>query len=138
MWYDGDMNKHVEKLMKNSIAFVGSVEGDKPYVKAMGVSWREGENIFYFDSNNGSKRVAQWKKNPNACVYFYGKPLFRGVMLSGKMEIINDIELKKAHWNPMKKMVYKPGVEDPDYCILKFTAEKGRYYFMYESEDFKF
>jgi general stress protein 26 len=29
-------------------------------------------------------------------------------------------------------------VSDPDYCILKFTAEgKGRYYSMLQTEDFE-
>lgn len=28
------------------------------------------------------------------------------------------------------------GVTDPDYCVLKFTAAKGRYYSSFKSEDF--
>ena len=32
--------------------------------------------------------------------------------------------------------LYPEGVADPDYCILKFTAEKGRYYSNFKSEDF--
>ena len=101
------------------------------------ISRREGGNVFYFDSNNGSSRVAQWKENPAACVYFYGKPIYRGVMLTGKMEIINDMEMKKRHWKPGMKHIYKDGVTDPDYCILKFTASGGRYYSMLRSEDFE-
>lgn len=33
-------------------------------------------------------------------------------------------------------MYYSRGVTDPDYCVLKFTAEKGRYYHNFKSEDF--
>ena len=33
-------------------------------------------------------------------------------------------------------MYYPKGVNDPDYCVLKFTAEKGRYYSNFRSEDF--
>ena len=135
--YNMGMEKQIERLLKKKIAFVGSESKGEPYIKAMIVARREGSNIFYFDSNNGSKRVAQWKKNPNACIYFNGGPVYRGVMLSGKMEIINDMEMKKLHWSPMMKMIYKGGVEDPDYCILRFTANKGRHYYMYESEDFE-
>ena len=131
------MNKQIEKLLKKKLAFVGSVSGSEPFIKCMIVSGREG-NIFYFDSNNSSVRTAQWKENPNACIYFYGKPIYRGVMLSGTIEIINDIELKKAYWKPFMKAIYKGGVTDPDYCIIKFTAQKGRYYYMYQSEDFLF
>jgi general stress protein 26 len=86
------MNSHVQRLLKKKVAFVGSESDGKPYVKAMIVSKREGVNVFYFDSNNGSQRVAQWQKNPNACLYFYSGLIYRGVMLSGKIEIINDME----------------------------------------------
>ena len=131
------MNKHIKHLLKKKITFVGSESGVQPFIKAMLVSRREDNNIFYFDSNNGSNRAAQWAKNPNACVYFYGTPIYRGVQLLGKMEIINDMDLKKSHWKPSMKSIYKGGVTDPDYCILKFTASKGRYYSMFESEDFE-
>jgi general stress protein 26 len=123
--------------LKKKIAFVGSESGGKPYIKAMLVSRREDNNIFYFDSNNGSNRAAQWKENPVACVYFYGRPIYRGVMLSGTMEIINDMEMKNRHWKPSMKSIYKGGVTDPDYCILRFTATSGRYYSMFQSEDFE-
>ncbi len=33
--------------------------------------------------------------------------------------------------------VTKKGVTDPDYCVLKFTAIKGRYYSNFKSEDFE-
>lgn len=31
-------------------------------------------------------------------------------------------------WRKGDTMFYKKGVTDPDYCVLKFTAEGGRYY----------
>ena len=33
-------------------------------------------------------------------------------------------------------MYYKEGVTDPDYCVLKFTAVRGRRYCSLKSEDF--
>jgi len=130
------MNKHIKKLLNKKIAFVGSVHDNKPQIKSMLVNKREGGNVFYFASNNGSQRVKQWQENPNACVYFYAKPIYRGVMLNGTMEVINDMAVKQAQWHPSMKFVYKDGyVNDPDYCILKFTATSGRYYSMLKSED---
>ena len=34
-------------------------------------------------------------------------------------------------------MYYKIGVIGPDYCVLKFTAVRGRYYSNFKSEDFE-
>jgi general stress protein 26 len=42
---------------------------------------------------------------------------------------------KKQHWKRSMKYIYKDGVTDPDYCILKFTATNGRYYSMLRSQD---
>ena len=34
-------------------------------------------------------------------------------------------------------MFYKKGVTDPDYCVLKFTAESGRFYEDLKTENFE-
>lgn len=131
------MNRHIKRLLKKKIAFVGSVSDAKPYIKAMLVSEREGNHIFYFDTNSSSVRIAQWKENPNACIYFSsGKLIYHGVMLNGTIEITDDFEVKKRHWNVFSKIYYKSGISDPDYCIIKFTAVSGRYYSKLKSEDF--
>jgi general stress protein 26 len=31
---------------------------------------------------------------------------------------------------------YPQGVTDPDYCVLRFTAQSGRYYTNFSSQDF--
>lgn len=33
-------------------------------------------------------------------------------------------------------MYYPLGVTDPDYCVLCFTTQSGRYYSNFKSEDF--
>ena len=67
---------------------------------------------------------------------FFDKRFFRGVMLIGTMEVLEDAEAKQMIWLEGDTMYYPQGVTDPDYCVLKFTAEKGRYYSNFKSEDF--
>jgi len=31
-------------------------------------------------------------------------------------------------WRPGDEMYYPKGVTDSDYCVLRFTAQQGRYY----------
>ena len=57
-------------------------------------------------------------------------------MLTGKMEVLTDQETKNAIWRRGDTLFYKQGVTDPDYCVIKFTAEKGRYYCDLKTEDF--
>ncbi len=123
---------------KQDVAFIGSVD-DKgfPNMKAMlPPRKREGIRAFWFTTNTSSRRVAQYRANPNACIYFYNKRFFRGVQLLGTMEVLEDAVSKEMIWRDGDTIYYPGGVTDPDYCVLKFTAQTGRYYSNFSSEDF--
>ena len=95
--------------------------------------------LFYFTTNTSSMRVSQYLKNPKASIYFYNKGITKyiGVMLKGKMEVLEDQESKNMIWQTGDTMYYKKGVTDPDYCVLKFTSESGRYYCNLSTENFE-
>ena len=57
-------------------------------------------------------------------------------MLIGTMEVLQDAKIKEEIWQPGDTIYYKQGVTDPDYCVLKFTAQKGRRYCDLKSESF--
>jgi general stress protein 26 len=57
-------------------------------------------------------------------------------MLKGKMEVLEDAGSKEMIWRDGDTTYYSKGVTDPDYCVLKFTAQVGRYYSNFNSEDF--
>lgn len=61
---------------------------------------------------------------------------YNGVMLRGKMEVLTDQEIKNKIWRKGDTIFYAEGVTDPDYCVLKFTAESGRYYSDLKTENF--
>jgi general stress protein 26 len=123
---------------KQGVSFIGSVDSDGfPNMKAMlPPRKREGIKEFWFSTNTSSERVAQYRSNPCACIYFYDKRFFRGVMLKGTMEILDDAKSKEMIWQDGDTMYYPKGVTDPDYCVLKFTAMEGRYYSNFKSETF--
>ena len=136
-----DLNKIEKFIKKQKISFICSVdEKGYPNMKAMLKPRRiNGVREFYFSTNTSSLRVKQFQNNPNASIYFYHKGLIKyiGVMLVGKMEILTDQKTKDMMWKRGDSVFYKKGVIDPDYCILKFTAESGRYYCDLKTEDFK-
>ena len=81
-------------------------------------------------------RVAQYRENNHACIYFCDASFFRGVMLRGTMEVLTDSASKEMIWQEGDTMYYPEGVTDPDYCVLKFTATSGRFYSGFKSESF--
>lgn len=135
--------RNAEKTIGNlidkvSISFISSIDDEGfPNMKAMlSPRKREGIKHIYFTTNTSSMRVNQYKENPKASVYFYDKRFFRGVMLKGTMEILEDSESKEMLWHEGDTIYYPLGVTDPDYCVLKFTAYKGRFYSNFKSENF--
>lgn len=123
---------------KQSVSFISSVDDDGfPNTKAMlPPRKREGIKIFYFTTNTSSMRVAQYRQNSKACLYFCDKRFFRGVMLKGSVEVLEDAASKELIWRMGDTIYYPAGVTDPDYCVLKFTAQSGRYYANFSSESF--
>ena len=125
-------------LDKQSVVFISSVdENGMPNTKAMlAPRKREGIRVIYFHTNTSSMRVQQYRKNPKACLYFCDKRFFKGVMLTGTMEVLEDPTSKEMLWQEGDTMYYPEGVTDPDYCVLRFTAEQGRFYSNFSSENF--
>ena len=68
------------------------------------------------------------RQDNRACIYFVDENEFKGLMLVGVVEILQDIESRKMLWNEGYEIYYPQGVEDPDYSVLRFTARQGNFY----------
>ncbi|MDR2580968.1 MAG: pyridoxamine 5'-phosphate oxidase family protein [Fibromonadaceae bacterium] len=130
----------IESIIEHQkIAYIASIdENGYPNMKAMlAPRKRNGLREFWFTTNTSSQRVAQYRKNPKASIYFCDQRFFRGVMLIGTMEVLEDAKSKKMIWQDGDTVYYPKGVKDPDYCVLKFTAKSGRWYSNFKSGDFE-
>jgi general stress protein 26 len=124
---------------KATVSIISSIDSEGfPNTKAMlPPRKREGIKYLFFTTNQSSLRVQQYTANQKACVYFFDKRFFRGVMLIGTMQILQDRKSKEMIWHDGDEMYYSKGITDPDYCVLKFTAQNGRYYSNFKSENFE-
>ncbi|MGF7056896.1 pyridoxamine 5'-phosphate oxidase family protein [Brassicibacter mesophilus] len=123
------INKSLDLMNSCKFAMVGSNGEDGfPNIKAMIKIETEGINKIWFSTNTSSKRVAQFRVNPKASVYFTDFDKWTGLMLVGNMEVLEYPEIKQRFWSDGCEMYYPLGVTDPDYCILCFTAKWGNYY----------
>jgi general stress protein 26 len=134
-----DIIRRVENIIDNcNSSIISSIDDEGfPNTKAMlPPRKREGISRIYFSTNTSSMRVKQYVNNSKACIYFYDAQSFTGVMLKGTMEVLQDIAAKETIWRNGDDIYYPQGVTDPDYCVLRFTAQSGRYYSNFETEDF--
>ena len=134
-----DLQKTVGALIdKCSIAQLCYVDKDGfPVTRAM-LKPRERRDLreFYFTTNTSSEKVSALRNNPKASIYFVDRRFFRGVSLAGVAEILEDAATKERIWRDGDEQYYSKGVTDPDYCVIKITVQKVRYYSNFKSTDF--
>lgn len=134
-----DAEKTVGNLIdKATLTQICYIDNDGyPITKAMlKPREREGIKVFWFTTNTSSNKVKFFKENPKASIYFVDKRFFRGISLIGTVEVLETAEAKERIWQDGDTLYYHEGVTDPDYCVLRFTAIKGRMYSNFQSEDF--
>ena len=114
---------------ESEIAMLGT-NGDDGYpnIKAMIKVENEGLQRIWFSTNTSSKRVAQLLRDPKASVYFVDLDQWKGLMLVGTVEVLQDMESRQRLWSEGAERYYPLGVTDPDYSVLRFTAQWGNYY----------
>ena len=93
-------------ITKNPVAYLASVEGNKPHVRALG-TYRADENGIIFSMQSDKNVYKQVTTNPEVeCCYFAEGVQVR---VTGQLEPVADMDLKKeiAEARPF----LKPGVE---------------------------
>ena len=96
---------------------------------------RNGLREFYFTTNTSSEKVSALRNNPKTSIYFVDRRYFRGVSLAGTAEILEDAATKERIWRDGDELYYSQGVTDPDYCVIKVTVQRIRYYSNFKSTD---
>ena len=80
----------------------------------------------YLGTNTSSEKMAQIRANPAACLYFCRPRDFKGLMLSGNLEVVDDPGIKNALWQEGWEMYYPKGPGDPDYTVLSMKPRKAK------------
>jgi len=89
----------------------------------------ENKFVIYISTNTSSSKVEHIKKNPKISVYFCDPDDFKGVMLGGTIEIVDDVDLKRKIWLDWWTKYYPKGVDDPDYTLLRLNPKQVRFYY---------
>lgn len=134
-----DREKWAEFARRAKNALIGSVAEDGyPNIRAMlAPRKQEGLERFYFSTNTASHKIAQFKENEKACLYFFDSKRFMGLLLIGDMQVTRDEEYRKMLWKMGDRMYYPKGIDDPDYSVMIFRTKNVRVYSNLVSESFE-
>lgn len=131
--------ENIEKIIENlvdrqEVCFLSFInDAGFPTTRAMlNPRKRQGLKEFYLTTNSASQKVQSLLINDHAGLYFYDRAAYRGVAFTGTVEVLHDQGIKDEVWRDMDTIFYESNT-DPDYCVLKFTAQAARYYQDYTS-----
>ncbi|MFX1274497.1 MAG: pyridoxamine 5'-phosphate oxidase family protein [Promethearchaeota archaeon] len=85
--------------------------------------------LVYISTNSSSEKVKHILKNPIVALYYCIPEEYKGVMIRGHTEIIDDIELKNQVWISNMKIYYPKGAGDHDFTIIQLIPNYIRIYY---------
>jgi pyridoxamine 5'-phosphate oxidase len=111
------MNKNeiLAFLNANRDCYLATVEGNKPHVRAIGI-YRADENGIIIQTNTVKDLYKQLSANPNVELCFYNPKDGIQIRVSGTVEPLEDMELKKEIL--AKRQFLKPLVEKEGYEVM--------------------
>lgn len=97
----------------------------KNYPKLVGKSYSVNDETLtiYFTTNTSSRKIAQIRNNNKVSLYFCEPEKFFGAGLTGTVEEITNLEIKKSFWQTGWRIYYHNGPTDKDYALCKFTSK---------------
>ena len=120
----------IQNLIDRSLfASLGFLDTDgTPAVRRVFCAWHKGIGRHLISTNTSSGHVRALLRDSRACLYFADDARFEGVCLTGRAVPTRDEALRGLLWNEGDEKYYPLGMDDPDYCVIEFTAQKAEYY----------
>jgi pyridoxamine 5'-phosphate oxidase len=101
-----DKKEILDFITKNPVAYMATVDGNKPHVRAMG-TYRADENGIIFSMQSPKDVCKQLFNNPEVELCYFANSI--QIRVGGRMQPVTDMALKKEIVE--KRAFYKPGVE---------------------------
>lgn len=118
--------KAAQMIAAAQVITVASIdENGYPRPVAM-VQIKNEQGAIYVSTGTSSAKTAHFKASSKA-----GVSIVEGansIVYTGEMEIVTDETVKQSLWGDWMLNHFPGGVEDPEYCVLKFTPKSATYW----------
>lgn len=125
------MEEKAMSLIEESktVFLVTAGEGGRPDARAMASIGSEGLKVVWMATCKLSDKCSQLAKNPASMIFCASDAEdmanYLELRLWGNTEILDDPATRERMWREQYSMYFPGGKDDPDYCVLKFTAASG-------------
>ena len=121
-----ELRNLIDRSLFADLGYIGA--DGKPAIRRVFCVWHRGIGGHLISTNTSSGHVGLLSKNSDACLYYADSETFEGVCLTGKAVPTRDDALRRRLWNEGDEKYYPLGVDDPDYFVIEFTAERAEFY----------
>lgn len=114
-----------EMLSDTENIVLASLDGDGyPRPVPMNRLANDGLRTVWMTTEYHGRKARHFRADPRAGLCFYTR---RGsVVLRGTVEILRDETARKKFWQEGFSRYFPGGADDPQYCILRFTAQRAK------------
>lgn len=129
--------ERAEEIIKNKTAAINMGAGvtlslldheGYPTTSTVSISKADGIRQITFGVALDSNKAVRVKENGRACVCIadddFEGGAYYNITLVGDIEIITDAKIKKDMWYQGLEEHFDNGVDDVNYCVLKFTTKR--------------
>lgn len=103
-----------------------------PAASMISAARADGTNWIAFCTGVNANKPNRIRKDPRSCIYLFESKSYSGISLTGKIEIITDLEVKQKMWYS-ELSEYFSGPEDDSLCVLMFKPERYNIFIDYQT-----
>lgn len=99
-----------------------------PTTSTLSIAKADGIRQITFGGGLAGNKAKRAKADGRACVCIFDDDFagdaYYNITLVGDIEVATDAEMKKDTWYAGLEEHFPDGVDDPNYCVLKFTTKR--------------
>lgn len=119
----GELIRDIKFAMFTTLDLDGSLHS-----RPMATQQIEFDGDLWFFSGRASSKIRSIEKDQHVNVAFSSPNDNRYVSVSGRASIVTDRAKMEELWNPMYKMWFQDGLEDPDLTLVRVRVESAEYW----------
>ena len=122
------MREKAAQMLRESEVVVLTSVNKEGYPRPVPMSMVKSEDIstVWMSTGSDSMKTEDFRKNPKGGLCFYAQG--NSVCMTGDVEVITDQNVKQELWQAWFINHFPGGPTDPNYVILKFTANHATYF----------
>jgi general stress protein 26 len=117
-----------EMLEGIDFCMMTTIDGGQLRSRPMSTQTAEFDAEIWFFTRDNTHKIEEIEKDNRVCLGYSDPDNHTYVSVSGRAEMSKDRAKMEELWNPVLKAWFPDGLDDPNICLMKVTAEQAEYW----------